>query len=552
MKFTSFYPKKFSSRLFIMTCVAGLIPVMVFLIVLKLYGGQFRGEIIDTIQQASGAQASTVEYLTVTINRLIESFRVVAFLFMGLGILAISLLAAGIGMYFSRSIVQLREATRRVNEGDFGVRVKASMSGEVGILTGDFNRMVAQLSATTVSKQLLEKSEERLRETNLELLREIDARKRIEEALAGEKECLDVTLRSLSDGVIASGADGKVLLINSVAERLTGWQQQEAIGLELNEVFHVDEVAPADAENRGETESRFGREERGARSNREVLIARDGARRIITETRSPMSDRDGEVLGTVLIFRDITFELMIEKELVRVWKDISISAAHKIGNPIFAIETDLDSLQKRIREGREGEAMEVVANIRSAVEKAKIFVGQFKSLAKAQEVTLIRTRLYPILEDACRIAINQDVECSIGCPHDVEVKGDPDRLAECFDELIMNATRWTDKYPRKIRISVENPAPEPLPDALDTAKTYLAVHIVDNGIGIADSDKDRIFDMFYTRQEHGTGLGLPIVRRALAAHGGYIIESGLLGEGADFIVYLPLINQSVSMQEASS
>jgi PAS domain-containing protein len=182
------------------------------------------------LQKAQGLHASTLEYLTLTINRLMESFRVVGFLFMGLGILAISLLAGAVGTYFSRSIVQLREATRRVNEGDFSVRVEPSMSGEVGTLTEDFNQMVAQLSATTVSKQVLEKSEENLKEANQELLREVNVRRRAEEALAGEKERLAVTLSSIGEGVISADSEGIIVLMNPAAERLTGWRAPEAVG----------------------------------------------------------------------------------------------------------------------------------------------------------------------------------------------------------------------------------------------------------------------------------------------------------------------------------
>lgn len=229
-----------------------------------------------------------------------------------------------------------------------------------------------------------------------------------------------------------------------------------------------------------------------------------------------------------------------------IWKDISFSAAHKIGNPIFAIETDLEPLSKRIRENREEEALQVVKNIKSAVEKAKAFVGQFKSLAKAQEISLIPTLLRPILEDACNVATKQGVKCRIDCPEDLAVQGDPDRLAECFDELVMNATHWLNKPEKMIQIVVVNPAPEPLPSTLDTSKKYLVVHVKDNGDGVIPSEKSRIFDAFYTKYEHGTGLGLALVRRILDGHGGGITESGPPGKGADFEAYLPLKEQTVS------
>jgi signal transduction histidine kinase len=227
-----------------------------------------------------------------------------------------------------------------------------------------------------------------------------------------------------------------------------------------------------------------------------------------------------------------------------IWKDISFAAAHKIGNPIFAIETDLEPLLRRIREKRQDEAEEVIKNIHSSVEKAKAFVEQFKSLAKAQDIKPITIPLKPILEDACKPLCNHEVKFKIKCPIDLKVQADPDRLGECFDELVMNAIHWFDKTEKTIEIEVTNPAPTPLPDFLDTTQRYIVIHVKDNGCGIAASEKNFVFDAFYTKHDHGTGLGLALVRRIIDGHGGGIIESGIPGKGADFEIYLPLSPQT--------
>lgn len=226
-----------------------------------------------------------------------------------------------------------------------------------------------------------------------------------------------------------------------------------------------------------------------------------------------------------------------------VWKDISFSAAHKIGNPIFAIETDLEPLIKRIKEQRTGEAVEVIDNIRSSVEKAKAYVEQFKSLARAQEIKPVSIPLRPILQDACRAIRSKDISCQVECPPELDVLADPDRLAECFDELVTNAVRWLDKPGKKIELSTVLPIPEPLPGFLDSSKYYILVHVKDNGCGIKIPDKQEIFDAFFTTNDQGTGLGLALVRRIIDGHGGGIIETGIPGKGADFEVYLPLSHQ---------
>lgn len=239
----------------------------------------------------------------------------------------------------------------------------------------------------------------------------------------------------------------------------------------------------------------------------------------------------------------------VRAERDSVWKDISFSAAHKIGNPVFAIETDLKPLLKRINEDRKSEAKEVVANIRSSVEKAKVFVEQFKSLAKAQEITKTSCLLKPILEDACKTISNKEIRCIVKCPDSITVQGDPERLAESFDELVMNTTHWLDKSEKKIKILASH-ASEPLPDFLDSSQKYALIHIKDNGCGIPVSNKSKIFEAFFTTYEHGTGLGLAIVRRIIEGHGGGIIESGNPKKGADFEIYLPLCATEKTMKKA--
>jgi signal transduction histidine kinase len=233
----------------------------------------------------------------------------------------------------------------------------------------------------------------------------------------------------------------------------------------------------------------------------------------------------------------------VRAERDSIWKDISFSAAHKIGNPIFAIETDLDPLIKRISEKRTAESKEVVENIRSSVEKAKAFVEQFKSLARAQEIKPVPTLLKPILEDAQKPACNTDITCNIECPDDLIVWADPDRLAECLDELVANAKHWLDKPEKKIELKVVFPIPDPLPSFLDSSEKYVLLHVKDTGCGIQIANKQRIFDAFFTTYDHGTGLGLALVRRIVDGHGGGIVESGVPGQGADFEIYLPLPNE---------
>jgi signal transduction histidine kinase len=230
----------------------------------------------------------------------------------------------------------------------------------------------------------------------------------------------------------------------------------------------------------------------------------------------------------------------VRAERDAVWKDISFSAAHKMGNPIFAIETNLDPLQLRIEDGRTSEATEIIQSIRRSVEKAKAIVAQFKSLTIAQQVTPVPTRLRPLLDEVCSVAGAKGVACSVDCPADLQVLGDRERLAECFDELLSNSMHWFDKPAHRIDITVSLPGLDAVPDQLDSVAPYTLIHFRDIGAGVPVENKSKIFDAFFSTYLHGTGLGLALVRRIVEGHGGRIAETGVPGEGADFEVYLPV------------
>ncbi|MGM0444717.1 MAG: PocR ligand-binding domain-containing protein, partial [Fibrobacterota bacterium] len=141
---------------------------------------------------------------------------------------------------------------------------------------------------------------------------DITEHRRMEEAVVAEKERLAVTLRSISDGVITTDTAGRILLMNRVAENLTGWKLHEAQGKDLPSVFNkTDGTQGAAQDNPVEKVIATGTIVDG--EQHAVLIARDGTNRIITDSAAPMKDRQSTTVGVVLIFRDMT-----EKQ--RLWE----------------------------------------------------------------------------------------------------------------------------------------------------------------------------------------------------------------------------------------
>ncbi len=147
--------------------------------------------------------------------------------------------------------------------------------------------------------------EEGVKIRTAELSAEIALRKRAEQELAREREILSITLRSMGDGVISTDAQGRVVSFNACAEQLTGWTEREALGQRLRSVFNIiQEDTNKPCENLVNRVLTSGAA--AGLSNHTALISRQGKKRIIASTAAPIRDCAGTIVGTVLIFRDVT------------------------------------------------------------------------------------------------------------------------------------------------------------------------------------------------------------------------------------------------------
>ncbi len=128
---------------------------------------------------------------------------------------------------------------------------------------------------------------------------------RIERELFAERERLRITLASIGDAVISTDAEGRVVFLNAVAERLTGWAQADAARRPLGEVFKIiDEGTRRSVENPALRALSEGRVVELA--NHTLLVSRDGTERPIDDSAAPMLNPDGSTFGAVLVFRDVS------------------------------------------------------------------------------------------------------------------------------------------------------------------------------------------------------------------------------------------------------
>ena len=167
------------------------------------------------------------------------------------------------------------------------------------------------------------------------------ARAKAEEALRQSEERWSTTLRSIGDAVISTDANGKVMFMNEVAEKLTGWPLSEAQGRDLEEVFNiVNEVTRIKPESPVAKVIRMGQVV--GLANHTALIRRNGTELPIEDSGAPIRDKEGQVTGVVLVFHDISEKRRAEKavrdsERLAMTGRMASTLAHEIHNPLDTV-----------------------------------------------------------------------------------------------------------------------------------------------------------------------------------------------------------------------
>jgi len=390
---------------------------------------------------------------------------------------------------------------------------------------------------------------ERLRRENAALRAELSRKndyievvKLTEEALAAEKERLAVTLRSIGDGVITTDIEGKVTLINKVAEELTGWSHEEAYGRPLDQVFRIVNSKTGErCENPAEKVLRTGCTVNLA--SHTALIARDGSKRIIDDSGAPICNPDSEIIGTVLVFRDITEQQMLEIHQQRAEKLESVGIlaggiAHDFNNMLTGIVGNI-SIAKMLAEGSPKIA-ERLSVAEKAAFRARDLTQQLLTFAKGGSPVIKAASVQEMLTDLSKFALRgSNVRCCFDIARDVwQVNIDAGQISQVIHNLLINADQAMPEG-GQIFVKAENSrvtAAEGLP--LQNGN-YVHVSIADTGTGISPENLARIFDPYFTTKEKGSGLGLATSYSIVKNHEGCITVDSTLGEGTTFHVYLP-------------
>jgi PAS domain S-box-containing protein len=374
--------------------------------------------------------------------------------------------------------------------------------------------------------------------------------RRAEELFQSEQQ-LRTTLASIADGVISCNAEGRVQMMNPVAQELTGWSQTEADGRPLEEVFQsVSEDTRNPLENPVAKVKRLNSVV--GVTNHTVLLRKDGTELVIADSAAPILDQTGNTIGIVLVLRDITMErktqeALIAHEKLAVAGRLAATIAHEIHNPLDSVSNLLYLMRNGASEEESKQFMAMAEQELARVTQiSRAMLGLYRE-SKAPVAVDLREMLQEILLLMERRLTDLGVTVSTDLPTAISVAAFPAELRQVFTNLITNAAEAAGSA-GVVHVSIE-----PQAQGVDAVGQKLVsgatVIIADNGAGVPDEVQPHLFQPFFTTKgEQGTGLGLWVSRGIVNKHGGTIklqSNTSATGHGTVVSVFLatnPTIN----------
>jgi PAS domain S-box-containing protein len=367
------------------------------------------------------------------------------------------------------------------------------------------------------------------------------------------------TLSSIGDAVIATDVRARITFMNPVAETLTGWPQQEAMGRPLPEVFRI-----INEETRQTVEDPAGKVLRlGIQvglANHTVLLKKGGGEVPIDDCGSPILNDEGAITGAVLVFRDLSPRQLAEAalrnaeaELARVSRlttmgELAASIAHEMNQPLMAIVTNAEAclVWLTANDPHLGKAREAAERIIRDGHRAGDVIRSIHTLAKKSPPHMVDLSINDTIVDVLELIQaelrRQDVSLRTDLTRtEAKVCGDKVQLQQVILNLVKNAVeamQTVSDRPRELRVSSQ-----------PQGTRHVLVCVEDNGTGLEAGKMDRVFTPFFTTKPDGVGVGLSICRSIVEAHGGRITASPRQPYGSSFQFSLPVVvkgDESVS------
>ncbi len=479
---------------------------------------------IDNLNLALLAEISQAEAFEPA-DRLARDILLIGLSSAGILLTAVYLIARRI----SQPILAIADAANQVSGGNLDSQAPVLTDDEIGILAIAFNQMTSQLRSS--GEQLADYSR------TLE--------QKVEQRTSEIKAIID----NMVDGLVVVNGEDQVTQFNPALAGMIG-VSSKAISMaeSYREIFTAEEITNLVTNTRENPKQVF--------SEEFSLPERRTGKAVATSIFSESNTSDehplkADYLGTVILIRDIT----AEKEVDRMKTDFISTVSHELRTPLtsvlgFAkliqkkleesifplIQTDDKKVNRSIRQVTENieiivsEGTRLTKLINEVLDVAKIEAGQMQWNMQPLAITEVIDRAFSATSSLFGqkgLTPVQDIQ-----PNLPEVNGDKDRLIQVVINLISNAVKFTDRGSVTCRVTQNDQS--------------VIVSIIDQGVGISESDQPKVFEKFkqvgdtLTDKPQGTGLGLPISKEIIIHHGGKIWVESEVGKGSTFSFTLPI------------
>ncbi|ABQ26853.1 two-component system sensor histidine kinase NtrB [Geotalea uraniireducens] len=345
-----------------------------------------------------------------------------------------------------------------------------------------------------------------------------------------ELERLNSTIvTNLDSGLMTINNSGKIRAFNRYAEELTGVSQRDAYDRP------VTDLIPGF--------SAFGDDIFSLQRQEVEYETPDGNRMIFGFKSVPFTDMEGNRLGAIIDFQDLTVLKRMEEKLKKADRlaaigELSARIAHEIRNPLASVSGSVQLIAQG--GGIAAGDKKLLDIVQRETERLNALITDFLAYARPRRPVKVTMNLKGFMGNLVALLATDSrferVKILNDCPDDLSVEVDRDQFQQVFWNLLMNAA---EAMPAGGTVSIKASAAHKRRH-LKGPGGEVRIAVTDNGAGMVPEDVNRIFEPFFTTKTGGTGLGLATVYRIIEAHDGMIAVDSSIGKGTTFTIYLPV------------
>jgi PAS domain S-box-containing protein len=359
------------------------------------------------------------------------------------------------------------------------------------------------------------------------VFRDLTERNRLLEKIKREQMRFQDIAERTGDWIWELDSEGKFIYSNPVVSKIVGYSSEERIGKKARDV-----LVPSS----GEHEEFFvpSTIKTGNISPKIMECSLRDGRLITLEIQAmPLSGLDGEHFGYRGVCRDFTEKQEMEKKLLKTERfaaigELSTMVAHDLRNPLQGISNVIHVLKKTAKNTGNNKLASLVPSIEEALNHAEKMVRELLDYSTDVRLELNDSNPTSVVNQALsRISFPENIKLVQNTKPEPRIRIDTDKFARVIVNIVTNAFEAMSKGGI---LKIESKELE----------GCLQLSIADNGTGIPDEKIDKLWSPFITTRAQGIGLGLPICKRIVEAHGGRILVETEKGKGTTFTIVLPL------------